>query len=141
MAKFTTGYTLGVTKTQMLIAQQRAEGESIEKIARLAYDCTDGNGRTDPAKLRQHMSDVRKHLRNPKVQMAYKEILKEFMADFIGPAIKKVGEQVNDSQGWLANKAANDVITRFFPAVLGEEDRKIVVQIEGMPELGTPDKE
>lgn len=141
MAKFSTGYTLGITKKQMFIVMRRAEGWDIEKIALFAYDCTDGNGGTDPMKLMAHKADVRKHLRNPKVQAAYKEILKEFMAEFIGPAIKKLGEQVNDEQGWLANKAANDVITRFLAPVVGEEENKIVVQIEGMPELGTPDKD
>lgn len=140
MAKFSTGYTLGVTRQQFLCAMLRSQGHDIDYIAQHAYDCTDGNGNLDPEKLMKHKADVRKNFRNPKVIAAYKEILKEFMADYMGPAIKKIGEQINDSNGWLANKAANDVLTRYLPEVLGEEEKKVVIQFEGMPELGTPDK-
>lgn len=45
---------------------------------------------------------------------------------------------MDDSNAWLANKAANDVLTRFGPAIMGEDDKQIVVQVQGMPELGEP---
>jgi len=140
MAKLSTGYTLGVTRQQFLCAMLRSEGHDIDYIAQHAYDCTDGDGSLDPDKFMKAKATVRKNFRNPKVMAAYKEILKEFMADYMGPAIRKVGEQINDPNGWLANKAANDVMSRFYAEVLGEEDKKIVVQVEGMPTLGTPDK-
>jgi len=37
------------------------------------------------------------------------------------------------------NKAANDILSRFLPNIMGENDKQVVVKVEGMPTLGTPD--
>ena len=139
MAMYTNGSTLGVTKTEMFIIQKMAEGWDVAKIAEYAYDCTDGNGVLDDKKFKKAKANVRKLLRNPKVINAYKEILKEYTTPMIADAMRLLGKQVREEEGWLANKAANDILTRLMPDVFGEADKKVVVQIEGMPKLGTPD--
>ena len=36
--------------------------------------------------------------------------------------------------------AANAIINKFSEAVFGEEDKKVVIQFEGLPDLGTPEE-
>ena len=45
----------------------------------------------------------------------------------------------DDKWGFLSNKAANDLLNRYWAVVMGEDDKQIVVKVEGMPDLGTPD--
>ncbi len=56
-----------------------------------------------------------------------------------GKAVNKISEQIDDPNGWLANKAANDAIGLLKGPIAGVEDNTVTVRIEGMPELGEPD--
>ena len=139
MAKYTTGSTLGVSRTEMLVAELMADGKDITYVTRVCFDCLDENGKIDPEKEKKNRAKVRQIMRNPKVIEAHRQLLREFMAPLIGDAVKRIGLQINEKNGWLANKAANDVLSQFKGEVFGEEDKKIVVQLEGAPDLGTPD--
>lgn len=140
MAKYTTGSTLGITKQQMLALQLIADGLSTREVARMVFDTRDDENLAvdDEKKIQKGMEKVRRWLRDPKVQSAYKEVLKEFMFPVVASATKRIAKQVDDPNGWLANKAANDVLSRFMPEILGEDSKQIVVKVEGMPELGAP---
>ena len=145
MAKYTSGSTLpGVTRAQMLACQLRFDGEPIEKIAYMCVNCTDGKGHIDEEKHKKAIALVKRWYRNPNVINAYREIMREFMSDITGNAIRALADQVKDAakeSGWLRNKAANDILNRTFNMIFGEEERTIKVQIEGMPALGTPEDE
>ena len=71
----------------------------------------------------------------------YRAMIKEMAWPVYGEAIDIIRKQLNHSNGWLANKAANDLLNRFAPVVMGEDSKAITVKIEGMPELGTPNDE
>ena len=59
----------------------------------------------------------------------------------LSAGLRRVREQIDTDEPWLANKAANDAINFAKGRIFGENDRTVTVKFEGMPELGTPDKE
>ena len=142
MAKITTGSTFGITRQQLVAVQLMAEGKSLDDIAICCFDCCSEDGATvDQAKLRKAKAKLVQWRRSEKVQSAYKALLLEGMMPAIAQASQKLVQQISDPQGWLANKAANDVLTRFMPQLFHEESNTITVRVEGMPELGVPDND
>lgn len=87
---------------------------------------------------KQRLQRLRK---DEKFMEYYRSILTEWSVHYTGPALNKLAEQINSSEGWLANKAANDVLQRSMPTIMGNEANTITVKVEGMPELGSPDQE
>lgn len=143
MAKYTTGSTLGVTRQQMQAVRLISDGLSTKEVARLVFDVRDDANPAinDDKKIQKGMEKIRRWMRDPKVMEAYRAVLREAMMPAMGKASAKLVQQIDNGNGWLANKAANDVLTRFGPLVLGEEDKQITVKVEGMPELGAPQLE
>lgn len=91
----------------------------------------------------QQKKYAQQRLRNLRKQENFQEYYKSLIAEwsfrYVGKAYEKLGEQIDSNQPWLANKAANDVITQAKHLVTGEDDNTVVLKVEGMPELGTPD--
>lgn len=142
MAKITTGSTFGITKQQLLAVQLMADGHSLDDIAICVFDCRDEKGvYNDPAKVRKAKAKLVQWRRSEKVQAAYKALLLEGMMPAIAQAANKLVQQISDPQAWLANKAANDVLTRFMPQLFQSDSNTIVVKVEGMPQLGTPEND
>jgi hypothetical protein len=59
-------------------------------------------------------------------------------------AIGRLDKQVDNENDWVANKASNDVIAlaKAMGIIRSEADNATIkVQIEGLPELGSPDQE
>ena len=56
-----------------------------------------------------------------------------------GRALARIDQQIDDSNPWIAQGAAREVLQRYGPAIMGEDDQTVTVKIEGMPEIGTPD--
>ena len=134
------GRSLGISRKQLFALQMRADGKDLDEIARRSFDCTDERQAEDPAKLERAKIIVRKWFRSPVVNDAYRQIMRDTLIDFLGPAIWKLKEELNKPDSpWLENKAANDIINKAFPLLFGEEEKSIVVKVEGMPDLGTPD--
>ena len=140
MAKYTTGYTLGITKEQLLAVQLRANGVSTKEIASRVFDVRGDDGKVDENKLRKRIALVRKWFKDPKIQNAYREILREFIQETYPRAFLRLAKQIDDGNGWIAQNAANAIINKFSEAVFGEEDKKVVIQFEGLPDLGTPEE-
>jgi len=140
MAKYTTGSTLGVTRQQMQAVRLISDGLSTKEVARLVFDVRDDTNPAinDEKKIQRGMEKIRRWMRDPKVMEAYRAVLREAMMPAMGKASAKLVQQIDNGNDWLANKAANDVLTRFGPLVLGEEEKQITVKVEGMPELGAP---
>lgn len=140
MAKITTGSTFKITAQMAMAARLMAEGHSLRDIATTLFDCVtdDGHQATDEAKVRRAVKKLRKWQENENFKDCYRAIIRELAMPAYGKAFATVQKQMDDSNAWLANKAANDVLSRFGPAIMGEEDKQIVVQVQGMPELGEP---
>ena len=57
-------------------------------------------------------------------------------------AVGRLEKQVDDENGWLANKAANDYIgLAKTVGVFQTEEKAVNVRIEGLPDIGSPDDE
>ena len=55
-------------------------------------------------------------------------------------AIDRIDQQIDNSNDWVANKAANDFLGLAKSlGVIKSEETAVKVQIEGMPDLGAPD--
>ena len=54
-------------------------------------------------------------------------------------AVDKLASQMESENESVSQRAAKELIDLFADAVMKEDDREIVVRIEGMPEIGMPD--
>lgn len=133
-----TGSTFGISAKELQICRMYLEGAKEKEIMLCVYGVGEDSTDTERRKARNKLRDV---IRNPKVQECYRAMLRERAMPATGAAMNKLMEQLDDKSGWLANKAANDVLNKFWPVMMGEEDHSIVVKVEGMPQLGTPDEE
>lgn len=133
-----TGTSFGISAKELQICRMYLEGAKEKDIMLCVYGISESSTDTERRKAR---NKLRKVIQNPKVQECYKALLRERAIPATGAAINKLLEQIDDKSGWLANKAANDVLNKYWPVMMGEEDRSIVVKVEGMPSLGTPDEE
>lgn len=91
-------------------------------------------------KLRAAKERLRNLRKNEKFQEYYRSIITEWSVHNVGKALNKLSEQIDSNQPWLANKAANDVILQSKALISGTDDNTVRVQIEGMPEIGSPEE-
>ena len=69
----------------------------------------------------------------------WKDEVKQTLFGTTGKAIRKIRNQIDDDNGWLANKASNDIITAAKQlGVFGAEENAMEVRIVGMPDIGSP---
>ena len=71
----------------------------------------------------------------------YRSIITEWTVHSTGPAMKKLREQLDSEKEWLANKAANDIINQSKMVITGADDNTVLVKVEGMPALGSPEQD
>ena len=136
MARITTGYTFGLTVKETLACRLLAEGSTEEEAIALAF----GVDKNSPLGERQKASrKLHKLMADEKFQECFRAIVRERVMPAYGSAVNRIIQQVNDKSGWLANKAANDVLTRFGPAIMGDDDKSVVIRVEGGPVIGVPD--
>lgn len=96
--------------------------------------------KTEPNQIKNGKTRLRNLRRDEKFQEYYRSIVTEWSVHHVGKAYNKLAEQIDSNQPWLANKAANDVITHSRQMITGMDDGTVLVKVEGMPELGTPDE-
>ena len=65
-------------------------------------------------------------------------VMKMAGPQFLG-AVDKLASQMESENESVSQRAAKELIDLFADAVMKEEEREIVVRIEGMPEMGMPD--
>lgn len=96
--------------------------------------------KTEPNQIQAAKKRLRNLRRDEKFQEYYRTLVQEWSIHHVGKALKKLSDQIDSNQPWLANKAANDVLTQSKLMLTGADDGTVVVKVEGMPELGTPDE-
>lgn len=131
---------LGFSTKQLRAASMLADGHSTKDIAIVLFDCRDEHGLTDPKKVRNGMEKIRKWTKMPGFYETFREYVREAILPDFARAYKVLGKQLDNENAWLQNKAANDILTRFGPQIMGEDTNQITVRVEGMPALGTPDR-
>jgi len=127
-------------RKRLMAARMLADGYSLTKIASVLWNVTKPDGNTDKGKLDSALVQLRKWRRMPEFTELYRETLREMTEPACGKAMKRITEQVDDENPWIAQNAAREVLTRFLPIVMGEDDKTITIKVEGMPELGTPEE-
>lgn len=96
---------------------------------------------TEKKQLNAKKTRLRNLRKDEIFQNYYKSLITEWTVHNVGKALKKLSEQIDHEQPWLANKAANDILQRVPKSMLGEEDENtVVVKVEGMPEIGSPEE-
>lgn len=87
---------------------------------------------------------LRRLRQRPEYDGIWADELKKTVRRHVPGALQTIIKQAkNEPNDWLANKAANDCLTFAgrIGAVANEEEKEVVVRVEGMPELGTPDQD
>lgn len=131
-----TASSYGLTRQEMKICKLAFEGVPDGEIADEIFGKS-----MDRKECYNKREKVKRILLRPHVQEKFREMMREQALLDVGHGLKKLREQTENESGWLANKATNDLLNRMWPMVMGEEDKAVVVKIEGMPQLGTPDQE
>ena len=141
MAKVTNGHSFGLNVKETLICYDDAYGKKEDEIMRLHYGILETSTPTEKrlAKLKFH-----KLRDKPGYADCYRSIVKREAIGLFSRANKVLSEQLDidpksKDQGWLANKAANDVINKYHDTVMGVNSNEVVVKVEGMPKLGKPE--
>ena len=136
MAKISTGTTFGLNARVTQACRILAEGGTEDDVLLICLKTSKSASKEERSKAKR---TLHKWMRMPGFAECYRSIVREVALQGFGRATKRIIEQMDDSNGWLANKAANDVLTRFAPSVMGENEREVVVRVEGMPTLGAPE--
>ena len=85
---------------------------------------------------------IEKWLQKPDAQEYYRRLIVNRHAPAaVGKALKVLTKQLDSDNEWIANKAANDILNKYYDLVMGTNSNEIVVRFEGMPEIGSPDQE
>ena len=77
----------------------------------------------------------------PEFETVWKDEVRNVLYGCTSEAIQVIRKQMkSEDQPWLQNKAANDVLNYGKSQIYGDEEKTVNVKIEGMPEIGSPDK-
>jgi hypothetical protein len=75
------------------------------------------------------------------VRAVYDQELRGKIRDMYNKASRKIENQIEDDNPWIAQNAARTVLTTYGGLVLGEDKQEIVVHIAGgMPAIGMPER-
>ena len=76
----------------------------------------------------------------PCYEETWKDEVRRLSYGMTSKALKKIKQQIDADNDWLANKAANDALTFGKQQIYGDDDKTVSVQISGLPDLGSPDQ-
>lgn len=66
--------------------------------------------------------------------------VKQLLKRNVPASLLRIGQQIDSDTEWLANKAANDTLNwASRTGVIKTEETALQVQIQGMPEIGSPE--
>lgn len=75
----------------------------------------------------------------PEFEQIWKDEVRQILYGCTAEAVQVIKGQLRSDQGWLQNKAANDLLNYGKGQIYGDEERTVHVQIEGLPDIGSPD--
>lgn len=121
---------------QDLFVRMEARGESRRDILREVFGVDIDND--DEKTIHNADAAMSRWRKFPCYEETWKDEVKRISYAMTSKAIRKIDQQIDNQNDWLANKAANDALNFSRPHVFGDEEKAITVKVEGMPELGTP---
>ena len=95
---------------------------------------------TDPVKKNAAESAMHRWRTRPDAKAIWDDEVREIVKQCIPRAMSRISKQIDSKEGWLANKAANDVVNLAKTTSIFQTDEKaITVKIEGLPDIGSPE--
>ena len=124
-----------LTAQALQAAQLMADGHKIKDIITAIFGVT---YESDNAAWQRGRRKLAKWQDDPAWQAAYNCCVRRAVTPLVGRAVRKIDEQIDDDNPWIAQGAAREVLSRFGGSVLGEDDKSITIKVEGMPIIGVP---
>lgn len=126
-----------LTVMQDKIVRMKANGYTNREIIREVWNLEEAD---DPKAFHAKELYIRRWMHHPQVAEVWKDEIRRQVLPMLSKGLKVIRNQADmTTNDWLANKAANDLITFAGKQAFGDEQNRITVQIQGMPDLGTPD--
>lgn len=126
-------------KKHLEAVQLMFEGYSIPEIAEALFDIRGPDGMPDKKKRNNAVRQVYYWVEKPEFLEAYRKLEQGMMMPRYSKAMKVFDRQLEDSNPWVAQGAAREIANRFGPQLMGQSETEVVVRVEGMPDLGTPE--
>lgn len=122
---------------QELFVRMEARGESRKDIFREVF----GIDIETASKDEIHAADCKlsRWRQWPCYEATWKDEVKRVLFGCTSTAIRTLNKQMTEKDDWLQNKAANDLLNYGKGQIFGEDERAVHVQIEGLPDIGSPD--
>ena len=124
------------TLDQAIINRNRISDEEAKWLDPETY--AKRKGRKDERKKRNALKTLRLWKKKPEFTELYRALLREMAMPAYGKALNRITKQIDDPNPWIAQGAAREALTRFGPAIMGENENEITIKVEGMPVLGMP---
>ena len=119
---------------QINVAEMMFRGMNDEQIA-IEQFRADPKDRKSINRAKGRIARLRK---SPEFREYYKTLIDEWTVKHVGAALTKLASQIEDKNGWLANKACNDILSQS-KNFTGADENTLVVKVEGV-DLGTPEE-
>jgi hypothetical protein len=114
-----------------------AQGKSRAEILKAIFDLDiDSSPANEIHNADNKMSRWRKL---PEFESIWKDEVRQILYGCTAEAVQVIKGQLRSDQGWLQNKAANDLLNYGKSQIYGDEEKTVHVQIEGLPDIGSPD--
>lgn len=114
-----------------------ARGEPHDEVLKLCFGLEPGCDPIEKHNAEQKMSRWRKR---EDFKPIWDDELTATVRRYVPSAVKRLNMQIDNDNDWVANKASNDVLGLAKSiGVIRNEETAVKVQIEGMPDLGSPD--
>ena len=132
--------TLPLTEKQENVVRLRARGYSNPEVIKEIWGKEKGD-------VGYHTCEaqIAKWMRHPSVPDIWRDEIKKTTLPLLSESLsilrKQMRKQDSEKNAWLINKAANDLLTFTRQQVFADEEKAITVQIQGMPEMGSPEKD
>ena len=118
--------------------RMEARGESPDDILRKVFNLDPET--CDNAEKQRAFQQMYRWRHRPDADAIWQDELKRVVRRYVPTAVNRIRSQINSDTEWLANKAANDVLTMAGRVgVVKNEETALTVQVTGMPDIGSPE--
>jgi len=119
--------------------RMEARGESADDILKTVFNLDPDT--CDPKEKNKAYQQMYRWRHRPDADAIWQDELKRVVRRYVPTAVNRIRSQINSDTEWLANKAANDVLTMAGRVgVVKNEETALTVQVTGMPDIGSPDE-
>jgi hypothetical protein len=123
-----------LTPIQDRFVRMEAAGLTTQEIISELFNFEPSDPRYHSAECK--LSRWRKH---PMYEETWKDEVRKLSFPIMAESLKTLKKQMRTNEPWLVNKASNDLLTFTQKQIFGGDEKQLTVQIQGMPDLGTPD--